>query len=85
MDKIFANKRVLTLQDYSSFNQNVSSEMFYSVMRVLYDTLPCTKNFLRKKRQFRRNFEDSSPLAHKQKVKEIASPKMVRGLTLAGK
>ena len=56
---------------------NVSSEMFVSLMRVLYDTLPCTQNFLRLKAKYQENSSN--------KVKAIASPNIIRGLGLADK
>jgi len=45
IEKIFAGRPFLTFQDYVDINTNVSSEMFISIMQVLHNTLPCTKNF----------------------------------------
>ena len=60
----------------------VSSEMFFSIMRVLHDTLPCTKNFGRKRKNYRLKVEEQSPIPLPNAVKAIASPKMVKGLSL---
>lgn len=45
LDQVFAEKISLTFKEYIAINQEVSSEMFFSMMRVLHDHLPCTKNF----------------------------------------
>ena len=53
-------------------------------MRVLHEILPCSQNFFSMKRRYRSkqlsldNCEEVQP-----KVKEIAKPKMVRGLSLS--
>jgi glutamyl-tRNA reductase len=53
IEKVFGPRKALTFADYQEINTNVSSEMFYSIMRVLHNTLPCTKNFFKLKREFR--------------------------------
>lgn len=53
LDKIFGKKSVLNFADYSHINTKITSEMFYSILRVLHDTLPCTKNFNRRKKTYR--------------------------------
>ena len=57
--------------------------MFTSIMRVLHEMLPCSRNFFSMKRKYRmaqRPREDGTE--RRTKVKEIASPRMVRGLSL---
>jgi antitoxin component YwqK of YwqJK toxin-antitoxin module len=39
--------------EYLNFNKKVSSEMFYSIMSVLHERLPCAPNFFRLKKIFR--------------------------------
>ena len=55
--------------------------MFYSLMAVLHERLPIATNFFRLKKKFREmrrgsNMQSSSP------VRTIASPKMIRGLSI---
>lgn len=53
--------------------------MFYTLMAILHERLPCSKNFFRMKKTFRDRDglgECSSP------VRTIASPKMIRGLSI---
>jgi hypothetical protein len=49
------NKRnpQITFDDYLNFNKKVSSEMFYSIMSVLHERLPCAPNFFRLKKIYR--------------------------------
>lgn len=47
IDKIFGEHKYLTLEEYIRINQDVSSEMFVSLMRVLHSCIPCTNNFFK--------------------------------------
>lgn len=86
--QVFGNKTAISYQEYADINSNVSSEMFTSLMRVLHDCLPCSKNFFHMKRQYRaRNCDfdrEMSPTAgaSQMTIKAIASPRMVRGLSI---
>ena len=42
----------MSYYDYAEVNKEVSSEMFYSIMSVLYERLPCSKNFFRMKENY---------------------------------
>lgn len=78
--KVFEDRKYLTLEDYHEFNTQISSEMFYSIMRVLHDTLPCSKNFFRlqKEHRLKKSKGSTSP------IYSMASPQLVRGLGLSG-
>lgn len=52
--------------------------MFFSIMRVLHNTLPCTSNFIRLKSKFVK--EHANTIEDRPNIKAIASPTMVRGL-----
>ena len=68
----------MTLSDYTEVNTKISSEMFFSIMRVLHNTLPCTSNFIRLKSKFVK--EHANTIEDRPNIKAIASPTMVRGL-----
>ena len=58
--------------------------MFTSIMRVLHETLPCSRNFFGMKRKYRLRqlaIDEEFP-THESKIREIASPRIVRGLSL---
>ena len=82
--QVFGQKTSINYQEYADINSNVSSEMFTSMMRVLHDCLPCSKNFFHMKRMYRaRNYDfdrEMSPPA--SSIKAIASPRLVRGLSI---
>lgn len=70
----------MSYKHYEYVNYNISSEMFYSLMAVLHERLPCAQGFFRLKKKYRDlhvgEAKASSP------VRKIASPKMIRGLSI---
>ena len=74
----------MNYRQYEHVNKNISSEMFYSLMSILHEKLPCAKNFYRLRNNYRRKDpkyqqalqENSSP------IRTIASPKLIRGLSI---
>lgn len=81
LDSVFDGKTQLNFEQYMQVNQEVSSEMFCSIMRVLHDNLPCTKNYFIQKKRYKnllkRNSREGST---SPAVRKIASPKFVKGL-----
>jgi hypothetical protein len=56
--------------------------MFYSLMAILHDKLPLASNFFRLKKKFRESKQLSNP-NNNSPIRTIASPKMIRGLSLS--
>lgn len=83
-DHIFGTRQQINYNEFSHINQNITSEMFTSIMRVLHETLPCSRNFFGMKRKYRlRQLAiDEEFNTHESKIREIASPRIVRGLSL---
>jgi hypothetical protein len=69
----------ITFEDYLNFNKKVSSEMFYSIMSVLHERLPCAPNFFRLKKIYRTK---NSGVAIKRNfgshAGQIASPSILK-------
>ncbi len=42
----------MTYDQYTEVNKGVSSEMFYSILSVIYDRLPCSENFFKMRDNF---------------------------------
>lgn len=76
--------------DYQNIIQNVTSEMFLSLMILLQTQLPCTDNFMK----YKKNFEDFAgeqqskdgstklkSMSPKNKDQTIASPKHMTKLS----
>lgn len=82
VEVIFDKQESLSYEQYSAINQSQTSEMFLALMRVLHETLPCSKNFFSMKRKFRARQLECNADAQPQKIREISSPRIVRGLSL---
>jgi hypothetical protein len=54
--------------------------MFYSLMAILHEKLPPATNFFRLKKRYREMRRDTS---NHSPVRTIASPKMIRGLSIS--
>lgn len=69
-----------THMNYRAFehiNKTVSSEMFYTLMAILHEKLPCATNYFRLRKKFKEMHKnESSP------VRTLASPRMIRGLSI---
>jgi len=49
---VFADRKRLSYEDYVKINQELSSEMFLSIMILLQTNLPCSVNFYRYKNNY---------------------------------
>jgi hypothetical protein len=81
--KVFSAKSELSFEDYVHFNKQVSSEMFFSIMSVLHERLPCAPNFFRLKKIFRSKISLGAQIIRKSQSpsRTIASPSMMKGLS----
>lgn len=84
-DSIFVQKHAgcsathMNYKQYEYINKTVSSEMFYSLMAILHEKLPIATTFFRLKNKFRKGKQQH---ASSSPVRTIASPKMIRGLSI---
>ena len=53
LNEVFGTKRRISLDEFKRINQEVTSEMFLSLLILLQNSLPCTENFYR----YQKNFE----------------------------
>lgn len=75
--QIFDNKEFLTFEDYIHLNSKVSSELFCSLMALLYHHIPCTKTIHRLHKKFQ---ENSGVDPAKSPKAEMASPSCMASL-----
>ena len=66
----------MSFNAFEYINKNVSSEMFYSLMAVLHEKLPCATNYFRLRKKFKDLHKTESP------IRTLASPRMIRGLSI---
>ena len=74
----------MNYKQYAYINKTLSSEMFYSLMAILHEKLPCAPNFFRLRKKFRDQLSGSHNLEKlpSSPVRTIASPKIIRGLSI---
>ena len=78
IEQIFEDRQEISFDEYCEFNKNVSSEMFFSIMSILHERLPCSRNFFRMKKYYKKNLNvDNNRPSPSQK---IASPNMLLGI-----
>ena len=73
---MFDKKTMISFEEYCNFNKNVSSEMFYSIMSVLHERLPCAQNFFRLKKIYRAKIVNTRKC--QSPSRKIASPSMFK-------
>lgn len=67
----------MNLSQYMFIVKTVSSEMFYSLMALLHDKLPCAGGYF----QLRNEFKNKNSGNSKSPVRTIAAPNMIMGLS----
>ena len=75
----------MNYKQFEYINKTISSEMFYSLMAILHEKLPCSKNHFRLKRKYRENLAEQNGEECQSPVKIIASPNIIKGLGISKK
>lgn len=57
--------------------------MFYSLMSILHERIPLSKNFYKIRKKYRSNINNLTNSSETSPVRIIASPNMVKGLSLS--
>lgn len=59
-DSVFKDlpKQRMDYKQYDKLNKQQSSEMFYSIMAILHERLPCSLNYFRMRRKFKETNEE---------------------------
>ena len=55
---VFGDKAKINFEDYVKINQEISSEMFLSILSLLQTNLPCSVNFYRYKNNYEKYIGD---------------------------
>jgi len=74
---VFKEKKGINLKEYKNINNNVSSEMFYNLMSLFHDKLPCSQNFFRLKKIFRTKLRAAGD-GSDSPIRSIASPSLMQ-------
>ena len=77
---VFGDKKRINYEDYCHINQEMSSEMFLSILTLLQTELPCSVNYYKYKNNYEK-YVDGDQKEKKDVVKTIASPKLMSKLS----
>lgn len=47
----------MSAEEYDKINKHTSSELFYSLMAILHEKLPCSQNYFRMRRKYKERKE----------------------------
>ena len=87
IQNVFGDKKRISYEDYVKINQEMSSEMFLSILTLLQTNLPCSVNYYRYKNNYEKYVgEDTTADASNKSqteevVKSIASPRLMSKLS----
>lgn len=77
---VFGDKKRINYEDYCNINQELSSEMFLSILTLLQTELPCSVNYYKYKNNYEKYVGNDKKGEHKEVIKTIASPKLMSKL-----
>lgn len=82
---MFGDKKRINYEDYVKINQEMTSEMFLSILTLLQTNLPCSTNYYRYKNNYEKYVGDDNKDGNKGDaggvVKTIASPRLMSKLS----
>jgi hypothetical protein len=80
---VFGDRKRINYEDYVKINQELSSEMFLSILTLLQTNLPCSVNYFRYKNNYEKYVGDDGKTAgdKQEVVKTIASPRLMSKLS----
>jgi hypothetical protein len=86
IQSVFGDKKRINYEDYVKINQEMTSEMFLSILTLLQNNLPCSVNYYRYKNNYEKYVGDESGKDGEKAdenvtVKTIASPRLMSKLS----
>lgn len=83
---VFGDKKRINYEDYVKINQELTSEMFLSILTLLQNNLPCSVNYYRYKNNYEKYVGDEGgdkdgKAEENMTVKTIASPRLMSKLS----
>jgi len=91
ISNVFGDKKRINYDEYVKINQEITSEMFLSILTLLQTNLPCSVNYYRYKNNYEKYVGEDADGAQEQKpeqggvVKSIASPRLMSKLSPVSK
>ncbi len=91
IEHVFNEKKRISIEEFTRINEEISSEMFISIITLLQSSLPCSENFYRYKKNYERYLNKEGPEGEEKKTtpeeptspgsRKLASPKLVKSLS----
>ena len=85
IQSVFGDKKRINYEDYVKINQEMTSEMFLSILTLLQTNLPCSVNYYRYKNNYEKYVGDDAKEGDGgdggQVIKTIASPRIMSKLS----
>ena len=83
IQNVFGERQKLNYEDYVKINQEISCEMFLSILTLLQTNLPCSENYYRYKNNYEKyvNTEEEGKKPEQGVVKTLASPRLMSKLS----
>ena len=85
IQNVFGDKKRINYEDYVKINQEITSEMFLSILTLLQTNMPCSVNYYRYKNNYEKYVKQDPAEEGKQPeegvVKTIASPRLMSKLS----
>jgi hypothetical protein len=87
ISNVFGDKKRINYEDYVKINQEMSSEMFLSILTLLQTNMPCSVNYYRYKNNYEKYVGEDGKEPTKEGeddgsvVKSIASPRLMSKLS----
>jgi hypothetical protein len=84
---VFGDKKRINYEDYVKINQEMSSEMFLSILTLLQTNMPCSMNYYRYKNNYEKYVDGDAKDGAKDGeddgsvIKSIASPRLMSKLS----
>ena len=80
---MFGDKKRIGYDEFVKINQEISSEMFLSILTLLQTNLPCSHNYYRYKNNYEKYVgdDDKGNSGEQPVIKTIASPKIMSKLS----
>lgn len=87
ISNVFGDKKRINYEDYVKINQEMSSEMFLSILTLLQTNMPCSVNYYRYKNNYEKYVGEDGKKPPKEGeddgsvIKSIASPRLMSKLS----
>jgi len=79
LKNVFGEKKRINYEEYVKINQEITSEMFLSILTLLQTNLPCSVNYYRYKNNYEKYVGDDNSTGGT--IKQLSSPRIMSKLS----